>query len=49
MTSSWQVLTRRSTADCARSGSVMRASHSFGSRLEVTAVAVLWWRSTTIS
>ena len=37
----------RSTADWASSGSVIMASHSAGSRLEVTMVAALWCRSTT--
>ena len=35
MTSSWAVETSRSTADWASSGSLMMASHSSGSRLEV--------------
>jgi hypothetical protein len=37
--SSWQVEVSRSMADWARSGSVMRGSHSLASRLEVTTVA----------
>jgi hypothetical protein len=36
-----QVLVSRSTADWARSGSAIMASHSFGSRLDVTMVADL--------
>ena len=43
MTSSWQVLTRRSTADWARSGSAIRASHSAGSRLEAEVVDDQQW------
>jgi len=38
MMSSWAVETSRSTADWARSGSAIMASHSLGSRFEVTCV-----------
>jgi hypothetical protein len=47
--SSWQVEVSRSTADWARSGSVIRASHSLGSRFEVTMVACLRCRATVSS
>jgi hypothetical protein len=43
MTSSWQVEVSLSTAAWARSGSAIRASHSFGSRFETSTVAALWW------
>ena len=49
MTSSQAALFRRSTADWARSGSAMTASHSTGSLFEVSTVAAEWWRSTTSS
>ena len=49
MTSSHAALFRRSTADWASSGSAITASHSLGSRLEVSTVAARWWRSTTSS
>jgi hypothetical protein len=46
MMSSWAVETSRSTADWARSGSAIMASHSLGSRFEVMMVAFLRCRST---
>ena len=49
MTSSHAALFSRSTADCARSGSAMNASHSLGSRFEVKTVAAAWCLSTQIS
>ena len=49
MTSSHAALLSRSTADWARSGSAMTASHSLGSRFDVSTVAAWWWRSTQIS
>jgi hypothetical protein len=49
MISSWAVETSRSTADWARSGSAIMASHSLGSRFEVSMVAVLRCRSTISS
>ena len=39
----------RSIADWASSASLIMASHSAGSRFEVTMVLALRWRSTTIS
>jgi hypothetical protein len=47
--SSWQVEVSRSMADWASSGSVMSGSHSLASRLEVTTVEALRWRSVMIS
>ena len=47
--SSWQVEVSLSMADWARSGSVMSGSHSLASRLDVTTVEALRWRSVMIS
>ena len=47
--SSWQVEVSRSMADWASSGSVIRGSHSLASRLDVTTVEALRWRSVMIS
>lgn len=49
MTSVWAPEVSRSTADWARSGSLIMVSHSAGSRFEVAIVAALRWRSTTSS
>ncbi len=46
MMSSHAALFSRSTADWASSGSAMTASHSLGSRFDVSTVAAAWCRST---
>ncbi len=49
MTSSHAALFSRSTADWASMGSAITASHSLGSRFEVSTVDARWCRSTQSS
>ncbi|VBA47276.1 hypothetical protein LAUMK13_05785 [Mycobacterium innocens] len=49
MTSVCAVEVSRSMADWVRSVSAVMVSHSVGSRLEVTMVVLVRWRSTVIS